>query len=71
MSSPYAALAFTLAHRARCAAAIFRRPAAEILRLGFAALGWPLAAARFAHRAFCARLILLRPAAERTRLGFV
>jgi hypothetical protein len=49
-------------------AAIFRRPAAEILRLGFAALGWPLAAARFAHRAFWARLIFLRAAADKWRL---
>jgi len=52
----YAAL-FTLFHRARCAAAIRFRPAADIVRFGFAVLV-------FAHRAFCARLILCRPAAD-------
>ena len=32
--SPYFFAAFTLAHLARCAAAIFLRPAADIVRLG-------------------------------------
>jgi len=50
---------FTFAHLARCAAAIRLRPAAEIVRFGFALC--------FAHRAFCARLILLRPASEMVR----
>ena len=40
--------AFTLAHLARCAAAIFLRDAADIVRLGVAALVLPLT---FAQRA--------------------
>ena len=44
------------AQRARCAAAIRLRPAAEIVRVGLAFC--------FAHRAFCARLILRRAAAD-------
>lgn len=62
-------LALTLAHRARWAAAIFLRLAAEIVRLGF-----PLDLRCFAHRAFCAKLILLRAAADigrREPLGVV
>ena len=47
---------FTLAQRLRCAAAILLRPAADIVRRGFAFC--------FAHRAFCAKLILLRAAAD-------
>jgi hypothetical protein len=54
----YAAL-LTFAHRALCAAAIRLRPAAEIVRFGFALC--------FAQRAFCARLILRRPAADIVR----
>ena len=59
---PYAAF-FTFAHRALCAAAIRFRPAAEIVRFGFAVLV-------LAHRAFCARLILRRPAADIVRVPF-
>ena len=59
LSSVYAVL-FTFAHRARCAAAIRLRPAAEIVRFGLAVLV-------FAHRFFCARLILRRPAADIVR----
>ncbi|MGA8763938.1 MAG: hypothetical protein WB562_13815, partial [Candidatus Sulfotelmatobacter sp.] len=58
--------AFTFAHLARWAAAIFLRPAADMMRLGFAApfrVFEPL----FAHRAFCARLIFLRAAADKVR----
>jgi len=55
------------AHLARCAAAIFLRPAADIV--GFATT--PFDDVLFAHRAFCARLILLRADADRVRLGFV
>ena len=62
--------AFTLAHRARWAAAIFLRAAADIC-LGFAAVAGCAIALCFAHRAFCARLIFLRAAADKARLGFV
>jgi hypothetical protein len=47
---------FIFAHRARCAAAIRLRPAAEIVCFGVAFC--------FAHRAFCARLIFWRAAAD-------
>jgi hypothetical protein len=50
-------LLFAFAHRARCAAAILLRPAADIVRFGLAVLC-------FAHRAFCARLIFRRAAAD-------
>jgi hypothetical protein len=52
---------FTFAQRARCAAAIRLRPAADILRRGVAFC--------FAHRFFCAKLIRLRADADRVRLG--
>jgi hypothetical protein len=55
----YAAF-FTFAHRALCAAAIFLRAAADIVRFGFAVLV-------FAHRAFCTTLILRRAAADVVR----
>jgi hypothetical protein len=58
--------AFTLAYRARCAAAIFLRADADLVRLGFGAR--PFA---FAHRAFCAKLIRRRADADIVRLGFV
>jgi hypothetical protein len=48
---------FTFAHRARCAAAIRLRPAAEIVLFGFAVL-------TVAQRAFCARLILRLPSED-------
>ena len=59
-------------HLARCAAAIFLRADADIVRLGFAVPALP-SEALFAHRAFCARLIFLRPAAEIVRftLGLI
>ncbi len=55
-----------LAHLARCAAAILRLPAVDIVRLGFGTC--PFA---FAHRAFCARLIRLRVDAEKECFGLV
>ena len=58
LSLNYAAF-FTFAHLALWAAAIRLRPAAEIVRFGFALC--------LAHRAFCARLILRRPAADIVR----
>lgn len=61
----YPRLAF--AQRARCAAAILLRPAAEIVRLGFVMTVLPFAFC-FAHRAFCARLIFLRAVADIGRL---
>src|ERR1017187_903405 len=70
---PYAAffpLARNFAHRARCAAAIFLRADADIVRLGFT-LPTGFLAALFAHRAFCARLIRLRAEADRVRPGLV
>jgi hypothetical protein len=54
----YAAF-FAFAQRARCAAAIFLRAEADMVRLGFASLFVAL----FAHRAFCAKLIRRLPAA--------
>jgi hypothetical protein len=62
--------AFTFAHLARCAAAIFLRADADMVRLRFVLLAWSFAAL-FAHRAFCARLIRLRAEADKVRLGFV
>jgi hypothetical protein len=59
--------ALALAHLARCAAAIFLRADADIVRLGFPA--WPDFC--FAHRARCAAAILLRPATEIVRFVFV
>ena len=58
--------AFTFAHRARCAAAIFLRAAADSVRFfGIAmTLGLPLFAFTFAHRAFWAAAILALPAAD-------
>src|SRR5579864_7971641 len=58
--------AFTFAHRARCAAAIFLRAAADIVR--FLGIGttfpFPPSALTFAHRALWAAAILALPAAE-------
>ena len=56
---------FTLAHLARCAAAIFLRIATEMVRLG--PLDGPLS---FAHRALCARAIFRREAADIVRFGW-
>ena len=61
--------AFTFAHRARCAAAIFRRADADMVR--FAGAEPAIFADRFAHRAFCARLMRLRAEADILRLGSV
>ena len=60
--------AFTFAHRARCAAAIFLRAAADRIRFfGIEmTLGLRLFAFTFAHRAFCAAAILALPAADIT-----
>jgi hypothetical protein len=59
-------VAFTFAHRARCAAAIFLRAAADKVRFfGIEmTLGLPLFAFTFAHRAFWAAAILALPAAD-------
>ena len=57
--------AFTFAHLARCAAAIFLRPAAEMVCLPrFAEIGTTLCALALAHRARCALAILRREAAD-------
>src|ERR1700733_1199673 len=45
------------------------RPAADIVRLGFA-VAIVFEAVRFAHRAFCARLIFFRRAADIAGLAF-
>ena len=70
MRCSYAAYFFfparIFAHLALCAAAIFLRADADMLRLGFGAR--PFA---FAHRAFCARLIRLRANADTPRFGVV
>jgi hypothetical protein len=66
---PYFLPAFTFAHLARCAAAIFRRAAADMVRL--TGTGPAAFADRFAHRAFCARLMRLRAEADIVRLGSV
>ena len=64
---------FSLRHLARCEAAIFRRAAADMVRLlslPTLAMGmtfcWPLT---LAHRARAAAAIRARPAAEMRRLG--
>lgn len=61
--------ALTFAHRARCAAAIFFRAAAERVRLGREPLVLfaPDCPRTFAHRAFCAAAILRRAAADKLR----
>ena len=56
MWSVFQAASLTFAQRARCAATILLRPAADIVRRGFAFC--------FAQRAFCAKLILRRAAAD-------
>jgi hypothetical protein len=63
------ACALTFAHLARCAAAIFLRADADMVRFGFIfpTLLFPV----FAHRFFCAKLIFLRADADRVRLGLV
>jgi hypothetical protein len=71
--------ALTFAHRARCAAAIFLRAAADKVRFtgaeavvfadGAAAGCVPFLA--FNHRAFCAKAIFRREAAETTRTGWL
>ena len=58
--------ALNFAHLARCAAAIFLRADADIVRFGFGAR--PFA---FAQRARCARLIRLRADAEKECFGLV
>src|SRR5437867_10235271 len=62
----FCCLALTLAHRARWAAATFRRAAADSVRLGLA-VGASMPKVLLAHRAFCARLIFLRAAADNVR----
>lgn len=62
--------ALTFAQRTLCAAAIFLRADADMVRLGFVLPPWPFAAL-FALRAFCATLIRLRAEAETLRPGFV
>jgi hypothetical protein len=68
--------AFTLARRARCAAAIFLRAAADMVRLAgaeadvFAAAGFD-PAFTFAHLAFCARAFFRREAADIIRFGWL
>jgi hypothetical protein len=65
--------AFSFAHRALCAAAIFLRPATEMVRLAgaepvvFAAGSGPFRT--FAHLAFCALAIFRREAAEIMRVA--
>jgi hypothetical protein len=70
--------ALTFAHRARCAAAIFLRAAADMMRftwvepvvLAAPAVGFdPFRA--FAHLAFCARAIFRREAADIIRFGWL
>jgi len=64
-SKPYLFFpAFSFAHLALCAAAIFLRADADMLRVGFGAR--PFA---FAHRARCACAILRRETAETIRVG--
>ena len=79
LATVYAAFfccAFTFAHLARCAAAIFLRADADMLRFTGAgpvvfasAIGCDFSRA-FAHLAFCARAILRRDAAEIIRVGW-
>ena len=56
----------TLAQRARCAAAIFLRATADIIRFfgTGTTFAFPFFAFTFAHRAFCAAAILARPDAD-------
>jgi hypothetical protein len=67
--------ALTFAHRARCAAAIFLRADADMVRLAGAELGvFPADTdcdcfRTLAHRAFCASAIFRREAAEIIRFG--
>ena len=61
----HAFLALIFAHLARCAAAIFLRADADIVRLTGVGLG---ADFTFAHRALCARAMRRRAAAETMRL---
>lgn len=65
--------AFTFAHRARCAAAIFFRAEADIVRPFFGAgatlFACPLVSFSFAHRAFWAAAIRALPAVEIVRLA--
>ena len=71
----FSCLALNRAHRARCAAAIFRRAEADRMRFA-GALPAVLAdkvvldSRHFVHRAFCARAIRLRAAADTVRLGW-
>jgi hypothetical protein len=61
----------SFAQRARCAAAIFLRAAADMVRLPVSTmLSWPLeefAARSFAQRAFCAKETFRRAAADKVR----
>ena len=60
----------TLAHLATCAAAIFRRAAADIICLtGLAAV--TLLPCTFAQRALCAAAMLARPLADNFRRGLL
>ena len=64
--------ALTLAHLARCAAAILRRAAIDKVRLGGVVLGAFTACDPFrslAHLACCARAIRLRETADTKRFG--
>src|ERR1035438_4500829 len=66
---PYAALfwALTLAHLARCAAAIFFRATADIVRLLGIATTFCFPPLTFAHRALWAAAIRALPAADNLR----
>jgi hypothetical protein len=67
----FVASAFTLAQRARCAAAILFLAAADITRfLGAAFCVCPALSFSFAHRARCAAAILARPATDICRVPF-
>ena len=59
-------VALTLAHRARCADAIFLRAAADRVRFlgSVTTFPFPLLAFNFAHRALCAAAIRARPDAD-------
>ena len=69
MSYAVFARSLILAQRALCAAAILRRPAAEIVRGRLGANFGPCPFA-LAHRFFCARLIFLRAEADNVRRPF-
>ena len=58
----------TLVHLARCAAAIFRRAEADIVRLASLGTFCPLT---FAQRAFCAATMRARPLADILRRGLI